>query len=212
MAYDNDPSAAGERERAGELTQVERALAGLAPRPARLDSARLLFLAGQESATRRPRPWGTWFWPAATAVATLAASIFGVVAAVRPTTHVVERIVYVQHPQPESGSGRLTSAVPGEVPEREAASNPAPSETPVPQSQSPRVPAPHYLQARNQAMSRGIDSLPAFQDGQGSAQIQPVTYRELQHRILEGESTGLRKLPEPGFYSWPGIILTGGGR
>lgn len=201
MAHDSREDAADDTRRAGELTQVESALAGLAPRPARIDSARLLYLAGRESASSRHSRLA-WVWPVATAVSTLAASVFGVLLAWQPEPQVVERIVYVQQAAPAEGEGRLVEVATHDDVRGDAALPPA------------RVPsfAPHYLQSRNLAVSHGIDSLPAQGASQGSIEIRPATHRELQHRILEGESTGFRKLPEPSFYSWPGILNLGGSR
>ena len=199
---DGAPNVVG---RSGDLAQLEAALAGLAPRPARLDTARLMYLAGQESAARSRRSRLAWLWPSVAAVATLAASVFGILLARQPEPHVVERIVYVQLPAKNMNENLLAitaTTAPRVVTPPEKTTQPSPLQ----------IPTPHYLQARNLAMSQGVESLPTYQASAGSMEIRPATYRELQNRILEGESTGRRKLPQPGFYSWPSIILRGDSR
>ena len=76
-----------------EVTQLEAALAALAPRPASLDRDRLMFLAGQRAAVRRG-----WVLPCAAAVLAAAATLLAVLLLYQPPT----RIVYVDVPQPQS--------------------------------------------------------------------------------------------------------------
>ena len=77
-----------------ELTFLEHALGGLAPRPARLDRDAILFRAGQAAAPRR------WLWPCATAVSTTVALVLAVLLAQRPQPTTIERIVPVPAPEP----------------------------------------------------------------------------------------------------------------
>lgn len=195
---DHDPIEAGRKD---DLAPIEAALSQLTPRAAKLSAARIMFLAGQESAARAGRPPLAWLWPAVAAVSTVAAAVFGVLFAMQPGPRTVERIVYLDRPVQEKRNDRVAEAPPSAVPSNDMAST-----TPL-----PPIPTPHYLQARNQAMSQGIDSLPTLSSGEGRVEVRPVTYRELQHRILEGDYSARPKLPEPGFYSWPGIIFRGGG-
>jgi hypothetical protein len=75
-----------------EVTQLETALAALAPRPATLDRDRLMFLAGQRAAARR-----VWLLPCASAALASVATLLAVLLLYRPET----RIVQVPAPPPE---------------------------------------------------------------------------------------------------------------
>ncbi len=63
-----------------QLSEFERALSSLAPRPSGVDRDRLMFLAGQMSSARLGRRAAGlgWLWPIATAVSTAAALFFAV--------------------------------------------------------------------------------------------------------------------------------------
>jgi hypothetical protein len=78
-----------------ELTDLERALAGLTPAPPQLDRDRLMFRAGQASVPRR-----SWAWPTATAAFAVLAAVLGTVLISRPGLQVRERVVYVEVPAP----------------------------------------------------------------------------------------------------------------
>src|SRR6266851_10384501 len=67
-----------------EMTSLETALAGLAPRPAGIDRDRLMFLAGQRSAA-----WPGWLWPCASAALASAATLLGVLILYRPEPQIV---------------------------------------------------------------------------------------------------------------------------
>jgi hypothetical protein len=120
-----------------ELTFLERALGGLAPRPARLDRDALLFRAGQSAAPRR------WLWPCSTAVATTVAVVLGVLLAVRPQPTVIERIVPVPALEPTTV-------------EKPSAAEPAPETPEVPDSWTPRRRLQEHL------LRHGLDGLGEF--------------------------------------------------
>jgi hypothetical protein len=199
MAHEPREDRSGdEAERSEDLAQVEAALTGLAPRPARLSAARLMYLAGQESvASARPRR-AAWLWPALATASTLAAAVCASLLVMQPTPQVVERIVYVERPANDRGETKLVEST-----------GQAATDNKVSPSNTAQIPTPHYLRARDLAMSQGVDSLPAFQPGAAGVEIRPATYREMQNRAIEGEYGGRRKLPDAGFYSWPNLLLRG---
>jgi hypothetical protein len=80
-----------------ELTTLEGALRDLLPRTASVNRDGLLFRAGQAAA-----PW-RWVWPCATAAASAAAVVLGVLLVLR--TAPVERIVYVRVQGPSAQQG-----------------------------------------------------------------------------------------------------------
>lgn len=123
-----------------ELATFQDALARLRPTPDGINVARLLFQAGQLSASRR-----SWAWPCATAASIMLAAALGFVFLLRPTPQPAERIVtvYVQSP------------------------NPSTDETPVPPpapsiAEDTESPAGggDYLQLRREVLARGVDALP----------------------------------------------------
>jgi hypothetical protein len=79
-----------------ELTALEDALRDLLPRAASVDRDAVLFRAGQVAGPRR------WFWPCATAATSAAAVVLGVLLALRPAPAVIERVVYVEKPGPDT--------------------------------------------------------------------------------------------------------------
>ena len=115
-----------------ELTSLEAALAGLAPRPARLDRDRLMYRAGQKS-----RAALRWLWPASTAASALAAGCLAVALALRPAPPVVERVVYL--PAPEVA--------------------PAP-DSPAPAAADSRAGLAGYLRLQERLLRAGLDGLP----------------------------------------------------
>jgi hypothetical protein len=112
-----------------ELTALENALSDLLPRPATVDRDAVLFRAGQAAVPRR------WFWPCATAAASAAAVVLGVLLAIRPAPAVIERTIYVQVPAPERAERGPGTVVPGS-PTQEPGSPHA--ETPAPVDYSPK--------------------------------------------------------------------------
>ena len=106
----------GKEKHTPELTAFEAELASLRPHAggletARLDVGRLMFLAGQESASRRPRRWTALAWPTAFSVMTGVAAVLLVLLASRPRPEVLERIVRVEVP------ARTVSAEPVTTPQ-----------------------------------------------------------------------------------------------
>ncbi len=81
-----------------ELTAFEAELASLRPDMGRLDTGRLMFLAGQESVVRCPRRWTALAWPTAFTTMTGVAAVLLVLLVSRPQSEVVERIVQVEVP------------------------------------------------------------------------------------------------------------------
>src|SRR5581483_8701869 len=88
-----------ERSEDQELMALATALRELQPQSDTLDRAVLMYRAGRASVRG-------WVWPLATAVATTLALVLGVFLTVRPSTLVVEQIVYMpvraDVPQPPS--------------------------------------------------------------------------------------------------------------
>jgi hypothetical protein len=113
-----------------EMTALETALAGLAPRPACIDRDRLMFLAGQRSAARRG-----WLWPCASAALASAATLLSVLLLYRPEP----RIVRVPSPAVQ--------------PSQQAASVLAVND----ERWNEQIKG---LQLRNEVLSRGVDALP----------------------------------------------------
>jgi hypothetical protein len=76
------------------LSDLERLLAALPPRPMSLDRDHLLFRAGQASMRRG------WMWPLAALMLAVAASWLGLIVVLRPLPEPVIRIVRVEVPVP----------------------------------------------------------------------------------------------------------------
>ncbi len=87
-----------------ELNAVESALGSLTPAPVRLDRDRVMFRAGQVRATVRTTATQRWAWPAIAASLAAVALGEGIMLNNRPdpTSRVVERLVVVREPAPES--------------------------------------------------------------------------------------------------------------
>ncbi len=119
-----------------QLTDLGRALAGLAPAPPTLDRDRLLYEAGRTAAA--PRPWG---WATAAAFAALSLALV-----VRPERQRVVEVCVVERVTPqtpaatdavESSKTATFAVLPGDGP------------------------AGGYLRLRNQVVAWGPDVLPA---------------------------------------------------
>jgi hypothetical protein len=124
-----------------ELTALEGALIGLVPRPTAVDRDAILFRAGQAAAPRR------WFWPCATAVASAAAVVLGVLLGLRPA--VVERVV-VYVPVPADKTAEQTQGV--DTPRSPDTGSPE-AETPAPAYYSP------YRRLEEHLLRWGLDGL-----------------------------------------------------
>ena len=112
-------------------SEFEQSLSSLAPRAARLDRDRLMFLAGQASGGRQPpvvmasSPASRWSWPAAfSAMTALAASLL-VMLLNRPEPQVIERIVRV--PAAASPAIRRPAELDRQASESDPPLSPAPS-------------------------------------------------------------------------------------
>jgi hypothetical protein len=127
-----------------ELAALQAALTRFAPAPDGINLARLLFRAGQASASRRG-----WAWPCATVAALVLAAVLGGVLVLRPGPLPVERTVFVQVERP---------APPAESP---AARQPAGSGAEATPAGGDRPPEGDYLTLRRQVLAHGVDALPA---------------------------------------------------
>ncbi|HEY7156736.1 MAG TPA: hypothetical protein VH575_22395 [Gemmataceae bacterium] len=125
-----------ERPEELELTALASALRDLRPSPEALDRAALMYRAGCASA----HGWG---WPLATAAAGVLATILGVLLLLRPAPPVVERVVYLPVPQPES-----------------PVTQPEESAPPFPDDAG-RGTWSHYVHLQEQVLDHGLDGLPA---------------------------------------------------
>jgi hypothetical protein len=137
-----------------KLSDLEKLLAALPPRPSTLDRDHLLFRAGQASMRR------SWAWPLAAVAMSTAAGCLAMILVLRPLPEPVVQIVHVQVPLP----------VPAPHP-AEAQPNP-PQAAPAP-GYLLDAPAPtmSYLRLRQQALRFGVESLPeaATSDDEASA-------------------------------------------
>jgi hypothetical protein len=173
-------------------SEFEQSLSSLAPRAARLDRDRLMFLAGQAtrqaSGGRQPpddldrrvaradSPASRWGWPAAfSAMTALAASLL-IMLVNRPEPQVIERIVRV----PAAASPAIAS--------RSAELGRQAIESEPPFSPAPGRPAfgESYLHARDQVLAFGLDSWMQSNPSRSStAESAPTSYRELREKLFE---------------------------
>ena len=121
-----------------DLSQLEKLLTRLEPKPSRLDRDALLYRAGQASLR------GRWLWPLAALTASIVAACLAAVLVLRPAPEI--RTVRVEVPVP-------TVTVEHERVEAPAAS--APSAAPEPLS-----PTLSYWRLQQQALLFGAESLP----------------------------------------------------
>jgi hypothetical protein len=120
------------------LSDLEAALAALAPRPAALDRDAILYRAGRASVRR-------WQW--ATALST--------------TVALALAVTLLLHPAVDRGS-----AVPVQPPPAPTMTSPAPPDSePSPPAGEPVLSA--YLRLQEQLLSRGLDGLPPLAAGPG---------------------------------------------
>lgn len=188
-----------------ELSELEAALGGLLPRPSRLDRDRLLFLAGQASASSSPasaeqreRPNRRhWIWPAISALSTAAAVVLAVLLVMRPGPQVVREIVYVERPEPldeaaeephDDGSPAIEALGPMDLANNES-----------PPAGTGRV-GPNYLELRRRVFEVGLAALPDPQPVSGSLGETPATQREMMREFLgDQEPAG----PPARLLDWP---------
>jgi hypothetical protein len=131
--------------RSKDLTELERHLAALSPKPATLDRDRLLFRAGRDSMRRH------WAWPTATAVMALACVGLTLTMMLRsapePIVRVVKEQVIVYVSAPESVASVAETA---KTPVAYAPGSPGIDKTP----------ALPYWQMHQQVLRFGVDGLP----------------------------------------------------
>ena len=143
--HDDDRRDAGPTE----LAAFQETLARLRPAPDGINIARLLFQAGQRSATRR-----SWTWPCATAASMMLTATLGFVLLLRPTPQPTERIVtvYVSPPPSTPKVGQVSNQPrPGRLEAFPTTSMATEAEPPTDGS---------YLQLRREVLTRGLDALP----------------------------------------------------
>jgi hypothetical protein len=125
-----------------KLSDLERLLAALPPRPASLDRDRLLFRAGQASMKR------SWAWPLAAVTMAATTGCLATMLLVTPAPAPIVRIVRVEVP----------AAAPAPAEDSEPAPQPP---APVHLAQaSVHVPPMSYWRLQHQAMRFGVDGLP----------------------------------------------------
>lgn len=90
-----------------DLAAFHDALARLTPTPDGINTARLLFRAGQLSAPRR-----SWVWPCATAASMMLAVALGSMLLLHPAPQPAERIVTVYVPSPTAPPPQPEPATP----------------------------------------------------------------------------------------------------
>jgi hypothetical protein len=123
------------------LSDLEKLLAALPPRPMSLDRVHLLFRAGQASMRRG------WLWPFAALIMAVTASWLGMIVALRPVSEPVIRIVRVEVPVPVLASN---------------GSAPRETSPPAAPSYSLEGPSPtlSYWRMQQQALRFGVEGLP----------------------------------------------------
>jgi hypothetical protein len=194
-----------------EMSEFERDLQSLSPRPSGVDRDRLMFLAGQASATAdrengtavaSSRRRNARFWQTATAVLSL--TTIGLATALwqQPAPQVVERIVYLPLPVPDEQTAPVIDtpaavAAPLEaqrsVAQHAGASNDATASTP-PASESHGL-RQNVLPPENVAMPRLFSSSQGNRDGafKDAPAVSSPHYLHLRQQVLEH---GLDALPE----------------
>jgi hypothetical protein len=131
------------------LSEFEKALKTLTPAAARVDSARVLFQAGQVSAARRTRRWQL-----ATVVFALLTFMVGAAWALQPARAPQVRIVQLPAPPVEVPQ----PAPPEPAPPQHAIPEPAPAPS---YSTQPTLHASYYMLQR-QVLRWGVDALPGL--------------------------------------------------
>jgi hypothetical protein len=124
------------------LTDLEKLLAALPPRPTTLDRDHLLFRAGQASMSR------SWMWPFAAVVMSVACGCLAIILVLRPLPEPVVRVVHVPIPAPAPPLDRVTDSV--------ATPGPATSSN-YAEGSSPTM---SYWALQQQALRFGAEGLP----------------------------------------------------
>lgn len=161
-----------------DRSDVERLLASFAPRPARLDRDRTLFLAGQAAAATLLAPTieavevrVPWYWPASTVATSLVATVLAVLLVVRGDS--TSRAA----PSPVAGQAQPTPV------------DPPPSITVAPapeylQPTSSEWPEGSFLRLRELALDQGVESLPRPR-GSTDPRETPTTYAQALQSAIE---------------------------
>jgi hypothetical protein len=211
MSSEEDP-----KEDLGELSELEAALAALAPRAERLNRDRLMFLAGQASVepkisqAAQPQLPSRWAWPVAfAAMSGIAASLLAALA-IRPapqaSERIVERIVTVSTARQEPAAAIAQDRI-----EAVAASDARAIASPLPdwlalwlfaQPAGSTGHEPPYPELRNQVLLHGLNSwtTPASEStASARAGEEPVPAGELLNYWLEqeGGTNTLRRNTKP---------------
>jgi hypothetical protein len=172
------------------LSDIEDALASLVPKASGIDRDRLLFLAGQASASQLPQtsPSRIRLWQITSALSTTAAVVLGIMLAVRGQPEVIHEIQYVTRNTNESP----TAVSPDRTLEIENQQS-TPDSPPLSYHSFDNEWSPQqsYLRRRAIALNRGIDALTYLDPiPTGNSQKQttpraPITYWNGLQRLLE---------------------------
>jgi hypothetical protein len=125
-----------------QLKAFEDVLASLAPRPGQIDRDRLMYCAGQRSASHR-----RWIWPVATFTLGVGTAVLGLASLARPVAQPIERIVYVNAPGPDAAKSDASSEMLHAISK---------------DNRPPIAERDDYLRLRQQALRWGIENLPAL--------------------------------------------------
>ena len=139
-----------------ELNDIESALGRLVPIPSQLDRDALMFQAGSASARSASR--GRWVWPSIAATLAVGLISESVVMAVRPGPRVIERIVVVREPVPETSTSPTSNLGMPEAARADSSRDALSSETPFLASSWPVT--PEYQRIEDLVLRLGLDALP----------------------------------------------------
>ena len=180
-----------------ELKAFEAELSALVPRADGLDHDRLMFLAGQASASKS-RPVTGLVWPAAFGGMTMVATTLAVILFVRPAPEVIERIVRVEV-EPVRVEKPSTSENAAPAPVRTASPPALSSEPPsflasllfsrLSESDSRDSWKTSYPALRDRILAQGVDSWPQpVSQGDTGPTKPPLTNRQLFEELTKNHS------------------------
>ncbi|MCH7687962.1 MAG: hypothetical protein IH899_14990 [Planctomycetes bacterium] len=172
------------------LSDIEDALFSLVPKSSGIDRDRLLFLAGQASASQLPHtmPRRIRLWQITSALSTTAAVVLGVMLAVRGQPEVIHEIQFVNRNTNESPAAVSPDRTLKIENQQSTPYFPPPSYLSFENEWSPQQ---SYLRRREIALNRGIDALTYLDPiPTGNSQKQttpraPITYWNGLQRLLE---------------------------
>jgi hypothetical protein len=156
-----------------ELNDIESALGGLVPIPSRLDRDALMFQAGAASARSASR--GRWVWPSIAATLAVGLISESVVMTVRPGPRVIERIVVVREPVPETSTSPTSNLGTPAAARADSSREALSSETPFLASSWPVTPENQRIE--DLVLRLGLDALPerlAPRQTQSSGTVEPI--------------------------------------